>query len=57
MSGEIFQLFWGRGENSRNWAIAYFLVSMVGPGTVMASMGMSFSLLICYNECILRLED
>ena len=50
--------YFGEGvRNSRNWAIAYFLVSMVGPGTVRAPMGMSVSLLICYNECILRLED
>ena len=29
---------------------------MVGLGTVMAPVGMSFSLLMCYSECILRFK-
>ena len=44
-------------EISRNWATAHFLVFMVSLGTVMAPVGVSFSLLMCYNEHILRLKS
>ena len=37
---------------SRNWATAHFLTLMVSLGTVMASVGVSFSLLMCYSECM-----
>ena len=33
---------------SRNWDTADFLTFMIGLGTVIAPVGMSFSLLICY---------
>ena len=41
---------------SRNWATAHFLVFMVGLGTVLALAGVSFSLLMCYHEHILRAQ-
>ena len=41
---------------SQNWATVHFLTFMIGLGTVMVPMGVSFSLLMCYNECILRLK-
>ena len=54
--GGVFQLF-REGEGiSRYWATAHFLILMVGLGTVMAPVGVSFSLLMCYNELITRLK-
>ena len=41
---------------SRNWATAHFLDFMVGLGTVLAQMGVSFSLLMRYHEHILRAQ-
>ena len=41
---------------SRNWATVHFLAFVVGLGTVMALVGVSFSLLMFYDECILRLK-
>ena len=41
---------------SQNWATIHFLTFMIGLGTVTVPMGVSFSLLMCYNECILRLK-
>ena len=35
---------------------APFGSSMVSLGTLLASMGVSLSLLICYNQCILRIK-
>ena len=40
----------GKGDISRNWAISHFLTFMAGIGTVMAPVGVSFSLLMCYDE-------
>ena len=40
---------------SRNWATVHFLVFIVRLATVMAAVGVSFSLLMCYSEQILRL--
>ena len=54
--GGVFQLFQEGAEISRNWATAHFLILMVGLGTVMAPVGVSFSLLMCYSERILRLN-
>ena len=54
--GEGFQLFREGVGISRNWATAHFLILMVGLGTVMVPVGVPFSLLICYSECILRLK-
>ena len=54
--GGVFQLFQEGVGISRNWATAHFLILMVGLGTVMAPVGVSFSLLMCYSEHILRLK-
>ena len=54
--GGVFQLFWEGAGISRDWATAHFLILMVCLGTVMAPVGMSFSLLTCYNECILKFK-
>ena len=54
--GGVFKLFWGRVGISRNWATAHCLTFRVSLGTVMVSVGVSFSLLMCYNERILRLK-
>ena len=53
--GGVFQLFWKGVGISRNWATAHFLILMVCLGTVMPPVGVSFSLLMCYSERILRL--
>ena len=53
----MYSNYFGEGvEISRNWAPAHFLTLMVGLGTVMTPVGVSFSLLMCYNERILRLK-
>ena len=54
--GGVFQLFQEGVGISSNWATAHFLMLMVGLGTVMAPMGVSFSLLMCYSEHILKLK-
>ena len=54
--GGVFQLFQEGAEIYRNWATAHFLILMFGLGTVMAPVGVSFSLLMCYRERILRLK-
>ena len=54
--GGVFQVFQEGEGISRNWATAHFLILVVGLGTVMAPVGVSFSLLMCYSECILRLK-
>ena len=41
---------------SRNWATVHFLTFVVGLGTLMALVGVSFTLLMFYDECILRLK-
>ena len=46
--GGVFQLFQEGVGISRNWATAHFLTLMVSLGTVMAPVGVSFSLLMCY---------
>ena len=43
-------------EISRNWAVDHFLTFKVCLGIVVAPLSVSFSLLMCYNECILRLR-
>ena len=45
-----------RVEISRNWAINHFLTFKVCLEIVMAPVRVSFSLLMCYNERILRLQ-
>ena len=48
--GRIFHNF-GEGVGiSKNWATACFFTFMVGLGTVMAPLGVLFSVLMCYNE-------
>ena len=54
--GGVFQLFQEGTGISRNWATAHFLILMVSVGTVMGPVGVSFSLLMCYSEHILRLK-
>ena len=54
--GGVFQLFREGAGISRNGATAHFLILMVGLGTVLVPVGMSFNLLTCYSECILRLK-
>ena len=41
---------------SQVWATAHFLTLCGHPGDVMAPVGVSFSLLMCYNERVLRLK-
>ena len=41
---------------SRNGGTVHFWVLMVGLGTVMSSVGVSLSLLLCHGESILRLK-
>ena len=43
-------------EISRNWVTAHVWSLVVGLGTVMAPLGVSRSLLVCYSECILRVK-
>ena len=44
--GGVFQLFWGRGGDFQELG-HHFLTFMVGLGTVMVPVGVSFSLLMC----------
>ena len=53
---EDYSNYFGEGvEVSRNWATSHSLVFRVGPRTVMAPVGVSFSMLMYYNECIMKL--
>ena len=53
--GGVFQLFLeGQGFPGIGPRPIFWI--MVGLGTVMAPVGVSFSLLMCYNEHILRLK-
>ena len=54
--GGVFQLFWTRGQNFQELENHPLFGLYVGLRTVMAHMGVSFSLLMDYNECILRLK-
>ena len=54
--GGVFQLFWEGVRISRNWATAHSFILMVGLGTVVAPVGVSFSLLVRYSERTLRLK-
>ena len=54
--GGIFQVSQEGAGISRNWATAHFLILVVGLETVIAPVGVSFSLLMCYSERILRLK-
>ena len=53
MSGRII-LVQLKGGISRNWATAHLLIFNGPLGTVMVLVGMSLSLLMCYNEHLLR---
>ena len=53
--GGVLQPSWGRGEGvgvSENWATTHFLIFMIGLGNVRVPVSVSFSLLMCCNECI-----
>ena len=54
--GGIFQLFGGRCGDFQERAITHILTLVVTLGTVIAPVGVSFSLLMCYNESILKLK-
>ena len=57
MSGRIIPtILWAGRRFPRNWATAHFWPFMVSLGTVMALVGVSFSMLIYYNERIMRLK-
>ena len=51
----LFQLFGGGAEIFRNWTTTHFLV-FDSLATVMVLLGVSFSLLMCYNEGILKIK-
>ena len=54
---EEYSSYFGEGVGiSRIWPTTHFLIFIVGLGTVMVPMSPSFSLLVCYNECMLRLK-
>lgn len=46
----------GRAGDFQELGCLHFLTFVVDLGTVKAPVGMSFSLLMCYNERILRLK-
>ena len=49
--------YFGEGVGiSRNWATAHFRPFMVSLGTVMVLVCVSFSLLMYYSKCIMRLQ-
>ena len=57
MRGGLFQLFWGRGGDFQELGhhpLFWSLMVSLGTGTV--PLGVSFSLLMCYNECTLRIK-
>lgn len=53
--GGVFQLF-GKGWGFPGIGLPTLFDLVVDLGTVKAPVGMSFSLLMCYNERILRLK-
>ena len=54
---EEYSSYFGKEEEvSRHWATAQFLTFLVCLGTIILPVSVSFSLLICYSECILRLK-
>ena len=55
--GGLFQLFGETGgEISRNWPSPTFGSLMVSLGAVMAPLVVLFSLLLCYDDHILRIK-
>ena len=48
--------FGGRDGTSRNWATAHLLTFAISFRTVLVPAAVAFSLLMCYNEGILRLK-
>ena len=56
MSKRIIASILEKGLIPRNWAIAYFWSLMVHFGTVTVPLGVSFSMLVCYSENILRIK-
>ena len=54
---EDYSNYFGEGvEISRNWVTTHILIFDGGPSTVMASLSVSFTLLIRYTEPILRIK-
>ena len=57
MRGRIIPTISGEGMGiSRNWVTTHFLASAVSPRTVIAPVGVLFSLLMCDDGHMLRLE-
>ena len=54
--GGLFQLFSVRAGIQELGHHLLFWLFMLGLGTVMAQLGMSYSLLIYYNKCVMRLR-
>ena len=54
--GGVFQLFWGRGGDFQELGHCPLFDLSGWPSTVLAPVGVSFSLPMCYNERILRLK-
>ena len=54
--GGILALFWGRGRSFQELGHCLLLTFVVGLRTVMAPVAVSCSMLMCYNELILRLK-
>ena len=54
--GGIFELFWGRGRSFQELGHCLLLTFVVGLTTVTAPVAVSCSVLMCYNELILRLK-
>ena len=52
--GGVFQIFGGRSGDFQELGHYPLLTLMVDHGTVMVPVDVSFSLLICYDEGILR---
>ena len=54
--GRLLKIFGGRGGDFRNWATAHFCPFMVSLGTVMAPVGVSFSMPMHYSEHTVKLK-
>ena len=55
MSGRIIPVTLGKGRGFPGVGPSHPFM-LIDLGTVMASLGMLFSLLMCYNECVLRIK-
>ena len=53
---EYSRYLWEGVGTSSNWANTQFFTSVVDLRTILVPVGMSFSLLMCYNEHVLKLK-